>query len=156
MQLTAEVRWFGLGSLTDDLKSWFLGPAHAFRYSAGGGHSRTDGYLLLKETELSIKKRGGERGFEGKGLVGAIPWAFQLGQVTVTPQLLCKWSSTDLEVANVPVVETVKVRWLRKFDTANDPCEIQLGAGDVGEELCGYKAIPAASRSACTPISALE
>src|SRR5262249_28881603 len=118
MQLSAEIRWFGLGSLPDDLKSWFLGPAHAFQYSAGGGHSRTDVYLLLKETELSIKKRGGKRGFEVKGLVDAIPWALQFGQITVTPQLLCKWSSTELEVANVPVLETVKVRYLRKFDPA--------------------------------------
>ena len=37
-------------------------------------------------------------------------------------------------VLNVPVVETVKVRWLRKFDTAGDPREIQLGAGEVGED----------------------
>ena len=28
----------------------------------------------------------------------------------------------------------MKVRWLRKFDTAGDPREIQLGAGDVGED----------------------
>src|SRR5262245_31009040 len=88
MQLSAEVRWFGLGSLPDDLKSWFLGRAHAFRYSAGGGHSRTDVYLLLKETELSIKKRGGKRGFEVKGLVDAIPWAFQRGESRL-PRSFC-------------------------------------------------------------------
>jgi hypothetical protein len=116
------------------LGNWFLESTHAFRYSAGGGHSRTDVYLGLKETELSIKKRGGKKGFEVKGLVDDIPWQFQLGQVTVVPQLLCKWSSTELEVANVPLVETVKVRWLRKFDTAGDPREIQLGAGDAGED----------------------
>lgn len=134
MQLSAEVRWFGLGSLPDDLKSWFLGPTHAFRYPAGGGHSRTDVYLLHKETELSIKKRGGKKGFEVKGMVDAIPWDFRLGQVTVTPQLLCKWSTSELEIAHVPVVETVKIRWLRKFDTAGCPRELQLGAGDVGED----------------------
>jgi len=60
MQLSAEVRWFGVGSIPDDLGRWFLGPTHAFRYSAGGSRPRTDIYLRLKETELSIKKRGGK------------------------------------------------------------------------------------------------
>ena len=69
-----------------------------------------------------------------KGLVDAIPWRFELGQVSVVPQLLCKWSSSDLEIGNVPIAETVKVRWLRKFETAGDPREIQLGAGDTGED----------------------
>jgi hypothetical protein len=134
MQLSAEVRWFGLGPVPDDLKGWFLKPASAFRFPAGGGCSRTDVYLHFKEPELSIKRRGGKRGFEVKGLVDDVPWKLQFGQVTVVPQLLCKWSSTELEVAQLPIVETVKVRWLRKFDTTADPREIQLGGGDSGEE----------------------
>jgi hypothetical protein len=133
-QLSAEVRWFGLGSIPDDLRNWFLEPASAFAYPAGGGRSRTDVYLRFKEPELSIKRRGGKKGFEVKGLIDTIPWQFQLGNITVLPQLLCKWSSTELQVAAVPVVETVKVRWLRKFDTARGPREIQLGAGDAGED----------------------
>jgi hypothetical protein len=137
MQLSAEVRWFGLGSIPDDLRNWFLEPASAFGYPAGGGHrKRPDVYLRLKEPELSIKKRGGKEGFEVKGLVDTLPWQFQLGKITVPrePQLLCKWGSTELQVANVPVVETEKLRWLRKFDTIGDPREIQLGAGEFGED----------------------
>jgi hypothetical protein len=133
-QLSAEVRWFGLGAIPDDLRNWFLKPASAFAYPAGGGHCRTDVYLHFKEPELSIKRRSGKTGFEVKGLVDTVPWHFQLGKITVFPQLLCKWSSTELQVAAVPVVETVKLRWLRKFDTAGDPREIQLGAGDFHED----------------------
>jgi hypothetical protein len=91
-------------------------------------------YLHFKEPELSIKRRGGKKGFEVKGLVDDVSWRLQFGGVTVVPQLLCKWSSTELEVAQLPVVEIVKVRWLRKFDTTADPREIQLGAGDSGED----------------------
>jgi hypothetical protein len=134
MQLSAEVRWFGLGPLPDDLKTWFREPATAFRYPAGGGRSRTDVYLRFKEPELSFKRRGGKKDFEVKGLVDAIPWQLQFGEVSVLPQLLCKWSSAELKVADLPVVETVKVRWLRKFDTAADLLEIQLGAGEFGED----------------------
>src|SRR5262245_6397629 len=104
-QLSAEVRWFGLGAIPDDLRNWFLEPASAFVYPAGGGRSRTDVYLRFKEPELSIKRRGGKKGFEVKGLVDTIPWQFQLGEIGVLPQLLCKWSSTELQVAELPVVE---------------------------------------------------
>jgi hypothetical protein len=133
-QLSAEVRWFGLGAIPGDLSNWFLEPASAFVYPAEGGRSRTDVYLRFKEPELSIKRRGGKKGFEVKGLVDTIPWQFQLGKINVLPQLLCKWSSTELQVADLPVVETVKVRWLRKFDTAGGPREIELGAGEAGED----------------------
>src|SRR3954463_15054929 len=93
-QLSAEVRWFGLGSFPDDLRDWFLDPAGAFAYPAGGGHSRTDVYLRFKEPELSIKRRGGKTGFEVKGLVDVILPQIQLGKIAILPQLLCKWSST--------------------------------------------------------------
>ena len=142
-QLSAEVRWFGLGPIPDDLRNWFREPTSAFPYPAGGGCSRTDVYLRFKQPELSIKRRGDKEGFEVKGLVDTVPWQFQLGKATVLPQLLCKWSTTELEVpAVLPVVKTVKVRWLRKFDTAGDPREIELGAGDTREDPLDSKERP--------------
>ena len=64
MQLSAEVRWFGLGPVPDDLKGWFQEPASAFRYPAGGGRSRTDVYLPADRFEPCVgvgdMVRGGE------------------------------------------------------------------------------------------------
>lgn len=135
MQVSAEVRWFEAGPVPDDLGKWFHQPARDFRHPIDGGRPRTDVYLLLKETELGIKRRGGKKGLEVKGLVDVLPWQLQLGQVSVAPQLFCKWGSAELELASLPAVETVKTRWLRKFDTATaEPREIQLGAGEFGED----------------------
>lgn len=135
MQVSAEVRWFQVGAIPDDLREWFCDPAPTFRYRVGGGHPRPDVYLLLRETELGIKSRGGKKGLEVKGLVDVMPWQIHFGAMSVVPQLFCKWASEELELANLPAVETVKTRWLRKFDTAvEDPCEIRLGAGDFGED----------------------
>jgi hypothetical protein len=135
MQVSAEVRWFQVGSVPDDLREWFCEPAPDFRHLVGGGRQRIDVYLLIQESELGIKSRGGKRGLEVKGLVDVLPWQLDFGQVSVVPQLFCKWSSAQLEVANLPTVETVKTRWLRKFDTAAvDLREIPLGAGDFGED----------------------
>jgi hypothetical protein len=135
MQVSAEVRWFQVGFVPDDLKKWFCEPASDFRHRVGGGRQRRDVYLLTQESELGIKSRGGKKGLEVKGLVDVLSWQLDFGQVSVVPQLFCKWSSEELEFANLPTVEIVKTRWLRKFDTATvDPREIQLGAGDYGEE----------------------
>jgi hypothetical protein len=135
MQVTAEVRWFQVGLVPDDLKQWFCEPARHFRCRVGGGRQRIDGYLLIQETELGIKSRGGKKGLEVKGLVDVLPWQLDFGHVSVVPQLFCKWGSGQLEFGNLPAIEIVKTRWLRKFDTAAvDPREIQLGGGDFGED----------------------
>jgi hypothetical protein len=135
MQVSAEVRWFQVGSIPDDLKKWFCEPAPDFRHRVGGGHQRIDVYVLIQDSELGIKSRGGKKGFEVKGLVDVLPWQLDFGQMSVVPQLFCKWSSGQLEFADLPAVETVKTRWLRKFNTAAvDLREIRLGAGDFGED----------------------
>jgi hypothetical protein len=113
-QVSAEVRWFGSGAAPEDLHGWFC-ETGAFRYPVGGGHEREDVYLQLKDTGLSIKARGGKAGFEVKGLIGTASWKLQFGRVTVGPQLLCKWSSAELQIERKRAVDTMKVRWLRKF-----------------------------------------
>jgi hypothetical protein len=135
MQVSAEVRWFQMGSVPDDLKEWFCEPAPDFRHRVGGGSQRIDVYFLTQESELGIKRRGGRKGLDVKGLVDVLPWQLDFGLVSVVPQLFCKWSSEQLEFANLPTVETAKTRWLRKFDTAVvELREIRLGAGDFGED----------------------
>jgi len=134
MQVSAEVRWFGSGSIPDDLSHWFSKPARAFRHPVGGGRDRRDFYLLLREPELAIKKRGDKPGLEVKGLVEKLSWEIEFGGVQVAPQLFCKWDSPQLELRDLPSVETVKTRWLRKFDTAADLREIELRAGQYLED----------------------
>ena len=139
----SEVRHAGIcrsalvpsGSIPDDLKKWFCEPAPDFRHRVGGGHQRIDVYVLIQDSELGIKSRGGKKGFEVKGLVDVLPWQLDFGQMSVVPQLFCKWSSGQLEFADLPAVETVKTRWLRKFNTAAvDLREIRLGGADFGED----------------------
>ena len=135
MQVSAEVRWFHLGAVPEDLRTWFCQPALDFRHRAGGGRQRKDVYLLIPDTELSIKSRGGKKGLEVKGFLDVVSSQLHFGQVSVVPRLFCKWSSEELGFAKLPTVEIVKTRWLRKFDTAaTDPREIELGAGDFGED----------------------
>lgn len=135
MQVSAEVRWFQVGSVPKDLREWFCEPAHDFPHPVGGGRRRQDIYLLLREPELGIKSRGGKKGLEVKGLVDVLPQPVHFGQVVVVPLVFCKWSSPHLKFANLPAVETVKIRWLRKFDTAETELrEIRLGGGDFGED----------------------
>jgi hypothetical protein len=136
MQVSAEVRWFQLGPVPEDLRTWFCQPALDFRHRIGGGRPRKDVYLLIPETELGIKSRGGaKKGLEVKGLVDVLSSPLHFGQVSVVPQLFCKWSSEALAFAKVPTVETVKTRWVRRFDTAGaHPREIELGAGELGED----------------------
>jgi hypothetical protein len=125
-----------VGPIPETLKKWFCAPASGFRAPVGGGRERRDVYLALRETELGIKQRGGKKGLEVKGLVDVLSTSIRFGQVSVEPQLFCKWSSAELQLdPRSPWVETVKTRWLRKFDTASDDArEIQLGAGDQAED----------------------
>lgn len=135
MQLSAEVRWFQIGSIPDALRTWFIEPAAGFRSPVGGGQVRQDVYLQIEEPELNIKRRGGRPGVEVKGLLDVLPTQLAFGRVAVTPQMFCKWSSEALEFATLPTVEVVKTRWMRKFDTASDqPREITLGSGELAEE----------------------
>ena len=95
MQVSAEVRWFYLGAVPEDLRTWFCQPALDFRHRAGGGRQRKDVYLLIPDTELSIKSRGGKKGLEVKGFLDVVSSQLHFGQVSVVPRLFCKWSSRD-------------------------------------------------------------
>jgi hypothetical protein len=68
--------------------------------------------------ELSLKRRGEKPGVEVKGLV-APKW----GNLTAGPfvgpiDLWTKWTSEVLELRSGWTLPIEKIRWLRKFDTA--------------------------------------
>ena len=78
MQVWAEVRWFHLGAVPEDLITWFCQPALDFHHRVSGGRQRKDVYLLFPETELSIKSRGGKKGLEVKGFLDVVVLAAPL------------------------------------------------------------------------------
>ena len=84
------------------------------------------------QIELGLKRRGGKRGVEVKGLVAA-KW----GNLSASPlvgavELWTKWTSEVLELKSGWTVPIQKIRWLRKFDTAKQvPEEIPLGSNEM-------------------------
>jgi len=60
MQISAEIRWFWLNAPPTGLQKWFFDPA-IHGCGIGGGIERTDEYLCdATQSELGIKRRGGE------------------------------------------------------------------------------------------------
>ena len=127
MQVSAEIRWFWHGPPPPGLVDWFC--KGDGRYcSAGGGGTRVDEYLRdAGQVELGIKRRGGKRGVEGKGLI-AITWGgLAAGPFGGPVELWTKWTSETLELASDLTVAVEKRRWVRKFDgTGPLPQEIPL------------------------------
>jgi hypothetical protein len=123
MLVSAELRWFWKDAPPRGLEAWYRsGP-----FPPGGGSLRRDEYLLEPlQTELGLKKRGGDHGVDVKGLVSigtALPKPFA-GRI----ELWTKWVSTALSIDHLPRVVVAKTRWLRKFDTAGpDVRELALG-----------------------------
>lgn len=125
MQVSAEIRWFWLNAPPDGPEDWFC-KAESHGCPAGGGKAREDAYLRdLGQPELGLKRRGGKKGVEVKGLV-AVLWGGLVVAPFVGPiEIWSKWTSEPLELNSVVAIE--KVRWLRKFDTgASSPLEIPL------------------------------
>ncbi|HXX68704.1 MAG TPA: hypothetical protein VEK07_16070 [Polyangiaceae bacterium] len=114
MQVSAEIRWFWTGQGPCLLEAWFRDPK-GHPVAPGGGHSRTDEYLRDEgQEQLGIKRRGGKKGIEVKGLVA------ELGEIRTAPfigrvQLWTKWTSEALELTPAASVRTDKRRWLRTF-----------------------------------------
>jgi hypothetical protein len=128
MLLSAEVRWFHRGPSA--FSDWFRDTGiHA--YPPGGGQRRTDRYLRdTAQEELGIKRRGGRRGIEVKGLVAARSHLSE-GPFVGRVELWTKWTSEALELPDVATVLTEKARWQRKFDTcAKTPVEVELDASE--------------------------
>jgi len=132
MQVSAEIRWFWRGAPPPGLEDWFR-KADRHDCAAGGGSARVDEYLCdVNQGELGLKRRGGKKGVEVKGLV-AVTWGGLAAAPFVGPiELWTKWSSEPLELNAHSTVATEKRRWLRKFDTAGpSPQEIPLTAEEA-------------------------
>jgi hypothetical protein len=130
MQVSAEIRWFWMGPGPCELDAWLRDP-ELHPCPPGGGGSRTDEYLRDEgQEELGIKRRGGQKRIEVKGLVA------ELGEIRTAPfvgrvELWTKWTSEALEVPHAASVRTDKRRWLRKFSTdGHVPVEIALDASE--------------------------
>ena len=125
MQVSAEIRWFWRSAPPTGLEDWFC-KAESHGCPAGGGKARVDEYLRdLSQPELGLKRRGGKKGVEVKGLV-AVLWSGLVAAPFAGPvEIWGKWTSETLEL--IPVVSVEKLRWLRKFDTSSSwPLEIPL------------------------------
>ncbi len=141
MQVSAEIRWFWRNEPPPGLKDWFCKADHHF-CSAGGGGTRMDEYLRdARQVELGIKRRGGKKGVEVKGLV-AVTWGgLAVGPFAGPIQLWTKWTAEPLELQSSSTVVTEKRRWLRKFDTTMPlPQEVPL---DAHEKPLDKRPLPA-------------
>jgi len=130
MQVSAEIRWFWMGPGPCELDAWFRDPER-HPCPPGGGGSRTDEYLRDEgQEELGIKRRGGQKAIEVKGLVA------ELGEIRTAPfvgrvELWTKWTSEALEVPPAATVRTDKRRWVRKFSTDGQvPVEVALDGSE--------------------------
>jgi hypothetical protein len=130
--VSAELRWFWKDAVPPEIERWF----RSGDYPPGGGTPRVDEYLVdHDQTELGVKKRGGGKGVELKGLVS-------LGRQATSPfdgrvQIWTKWNLDALTIDHLPRASITKTRWLRKFDTSGrDVAEVQLDASErpVGPE----------------------
>ena len=126
MQVSAEIRWFWRSAPPTGLEDWFC-KAESHGCPAGGGKAREDAYLRdLSQPELGLKRRGGKKGVEVKGLV-AVLWSGLVVAPFAGPiEIWSKWTSETLELNSVIIVE--KLRWLRKFDTSSS-----CATGDTAE-----------------------
>jgi hypothetical protein len=137
MLLSAEIRWFWSGPVScSDILRWFTDPAlHPFK--AGGGSTdepREDFYLSDSgQPDLGIKQRGatptsGSK-IEVKSLVAVEEFALQ-GPFGKTVELWVKQESKALKLDPKQLIQTKKVRWLRKFDSENK-FEVPLSENEV-------------------------
>jgi hypothetical protein len=126
MLVSAEVRWFWKNEVPQGVEAWFRRGV----FPPGGGKPRIDEYVVdPTQRELGIKKRGGGRGVEVKGLVDF--------RATTTPpldarvQVWSKWTSASLTVDHLPRVAVRKTRWLRRYDTGgHGVAEVELDADE--------------------------
>ena len=129
MLLSAEIRQFWPRECPDAIVTWFRsGPM-----PPGGGNAREDEYLHEPgQTELGLKRRGGKRGVEAKGLVAILPPAGDAQPFMDPIEIWCKWESPTLTLDGLPIVRVRKLRWLRKFDTSGeDAVEIPLAEDET-------------------------
>ncbi|HEY9421972.1 MAG TPA: hypothetical protein VIW92_11205 [Thermoanaerobaculia bacterium] len=141
MQLSAEIRWFWPENPPSGLKDWFVNASGDVFAAGGGKPGREDEYLRdPKQVELGIKRRGGGKGIEVKGLVVECLGDLAAGPFVGPIELWTKWVSEPLKIDGIPTIKIKKQRWLRKFDGGgSSPKEIRL---DADEKLAEKEELP--------------
>ena len=131
MQVSGEIRWFWETTAPDGFKTWFCNEGQ-HPYPAGGGLQREDKYLYDPgQTQLGIKFRGNiGLGIEVKGLVSESLGDLAAGPFCGEIEMWTKWTTAALHIGDGKTILTQKTRWLRKFDTGNNPTEIELGGDE--------------------------
>lgn len=131
MQLSAEVRWFWRGEISQDMKAWFNSKDQHGGAPGGGAVPRTDLYLRdVRQAEIGIKLRGNKPGYEIKGLVA------ELEPIDAAPfhgagEIWSKWSIENLKFDARELIAIAKLRWMRKLSMDGDsPVDVNLGADE--------------------------
>lgn len=129
MQVSAEVRWFWPDRPAEGLEDWFRNRGGSQWCAAGGGGVREDRYLRAPGAqELGIKRRGGKKGIEIKGLVAVSQTGVSAAPFVGAIEIWTKWTSQELQVDLSLTVSVEKQRWLRKFDCEPaSPSELEMG-----------------------------
>ena len=116
-RLTAEVRWFWLGSVPPDFRRWFT-ETDPFWCCAPVIERRVDEYLQDKnQTTLGIKRRGDT--VEIKGLIAKPNKTLSFALCQSQLELWGKWSSECLDLSGVSLIALQKERSSRRFKTHN-------------------------------------
>ena len=132
MLISAEIRWFWHDSAPEGLEDWYSGAA-GHPYTAGGLGTRTDDYLRdTSQSELGIKRRGGGKSIEIKGLVSVLPEGLNAGPFVGEIELWAKWISGAVDLESDATISVGKRRMFRKFDTSGPlPEEVLLGPDEA-------------------------
>ena len=110
--LTAEVRWFWLGSVPPDFLRWFTSNDPLW-CCAATAERREDEYLRDTQTTLGIKRRGDT--VEIKGFIAKPDTVFSFAMCRSQIEIWGKWSSAALQLSGAPLLRLQKERLLRRF-----------------------------------------
>src|SRR5437867_11609257 len=110
MQVSAEIRWFWHNQPPLEFKDWFFHGPHDF--SPGGGQRiRADHYLHdTSQAEMGLKRRGGKRGVEIKGLVIVVSPGLDIGPFSGDMEIWTKWTTESLELPSQSLVAVEELR----------------------------------------------
>ncbi|HEX6040529.1 hypothetical protein [Longimicrobium sp.] len=127
MRVSAEVRWFWRDEPPGGLEAWFR-DADAHGCPAGDEEARADVYLRDPgQTELGIKRRGGNEEVEVKALVSVIRDGVAAPPFVGPAETWTKVRARGLDFA--ASVTTHKARRLRTFETGGaEPVEMRPGS----------------------------
>src|SRR4029077_19872157 len=133
MLMSSEFEWFWRDQHPRQVREWFFKGG----LLPGGGHSRTDKYLVQpNNVEIGIKERGEKPGCEVKGLI-RLQGSPALSPLVRQFELWCKWSCANLNLSLFDQVVTTKTRWLRKFDTS-EAVRVEIPLCSNEQPAAGY------------------